>query len=134
MQLNFKLIKEGDNITNKEQFIKDFQEYVKKLPDGIFVCNIKKWFKKRSLNQNDFYWGVIIPKLSEYFCITPSEVHDEIKYKFLRVTWVGIGWEEISKTMSTTTLNTKEWEEYIDRIRKWIIEEYNITLPLPHEY
>ena len=39
----------------------------------------------RSLNQNNYYWGVVIEKLSEKLGYTKDEMHDILKFKFLGV-------------------------------------------------
>lgn len=131
--LKFKLIKENGNITNADQFKRLFNEYFWKEKDGVFILEVKKWYKKRTLSQNEFYHWVIVKELSEYFWISVEQMHDEIKYKFLSQRFTWIDWDEIIKIKSTTELNTVEFEIFLEEIRKWMSSEYWVVLSYPNE-
>ena len=131
MQLNFKLIKKGNNITNKEQFIKDFQEYVKNLPDGIFVCNINKWTKPRSKAQNRFFHWPFIEDLALKLWCNAEEAKKEVKFECLAKTFIWLDWNKKYETQSTKELTTKEFEEFIERVRLWCRENYWYELVYP---
>jgi hypothetical protein len=93
---------------------------------------INRVAKKRSKNENSYYWGVVIAKLVKEFGDTPDEVHKGLKEKFLRKEAKILG-EEVTITESTTELSTVEFEEYLSQIRMWASLEWNIVIPLPHE-
>ena len=80
-------------------------------------------------NQNGYYWGVVIPILSDYFGYMPDEMHDALKYKFLRIG----GTDQLPKIKSTTKLDTKEWEDLMEQIRIWALNDHGIKIPKPHE-
>lgn len=84
---------------------------------------------KRSKQQNNYYWGVVIEILANEFGYTKDEMHDTIKFIFMR--------EEIPgkpiHVKSTTELDTKETEELYEKIRIWSATNYGIYIPLPNE-
>lgn len=101
---------------------------------------IEKAKKKRSLNQNAFYHGVVTPcvagVLEHYGNDADNEVAHEIcKRDFLpregrRLVTLPSG--ETIEARSTTWLTTKSWEEYIERIRAWCAAE-GVEVPYPNE-
>lgn len=130
--LKFKLIKENWKVINWEQFKKLFSEYFWKQKDWTYTLEIKKWYKGRSLNQNNYYWNMLTEFAQEVW-VTPEELHEEMKYRFLRIPFKGINWEDMYKIRSTTELTTIQFEEYIEMIRREAQEEYNLMLNLPND-
>jgi hypothetical protein len=128
--LKFKLtMKAGTPEFNK----KEFNEYMSKLEDGNYSLEVKKIKNPRSLAQNRYYW-FICGLLAEKFKIENDKVHELLKYLFLRhEEWSDVAGVSIVSLKSTTDLNTKEFEEFLDRIRKWSLEEYNFVIPIPNE-
>lgn len=90
---------------------------------------IQSLSKKRSLNQNDYYWGVVIPYLLETIKYTDKDsLHHYIKTEFLADYTT-----PIPTVKSTTDLTTVEMEEFLTRVRQWASVEYGIYIPLPNE-
>ncbi|MDD5061962.1 MAG: hypothetical protein PHN44_06775 [Candidatus Marinimicrobia bacterium] len=90
---------------------------------------VRKEKSKRSLRENSYYWGVVIEILSNFTGYESEEMHEALKFKFLR-THEG---EALESVKSTTKLNTAEFEDYLERIRRWAAQEYNCFIPLPNE-
>ncbi len=86
---------------------------------------IRKERHTRSLNQNKYYWGVIIEILSNNFGYDKEEMHEALKFKFLKkhedTDLVTVG--------STAKLSTAEFTEYIDRVVRWAATEYQVVIP-----
>jgi hypothetical protein len=77
--------------------------------------------KQRTLEQNNYYWGVVIPAISDYCGMSPDETHEALKEKFLTVK-ARLKWDKRKKikyTKSTTQLVTKDFAAYILRIRNY---------------
>lgn len=93
-----------------------------------YVLEINKSKNKRSLSQNRFYWGVALPILSDHFGYNTEEMHQICAAIFLR-------YEKDGKDFvkSTTKLDTKEFENYLDKIRQWSMSEHGIHIPVPNE-
>ncbi len=96
-----------------------------KLEGQRIELTIRKERHVRSLNQNKYYWGVIIEILSNNFGYDKEEMHEALKFKFLKkhedTNLVTVG--------STARLSTAEFTEYIDEIMRWSSTEYQIVIP-----
>lgn len=85
----------------------------------------------RSNNQNSYYWGIVLPILAESTGYAKHEheiLHEQLKYKFLMNT----GKNGSPYVKSTTSLNTKEFEEYMSDIRVFASAELNCYIPEPN--
>lgn len=95
---------------------------------------VRKPSKKRSLNQNDYYWGVVVKILCEFTGNTLKDQHMDLRWRFLcRMDQKGRLYPE-----STTELSTVEYEEYLENIRRWAsdpddTESPHCYIPLPNE-
>ena len=101
---------------------------------------IRKRKKQRSGNQNRFYFGVILPEIREalidagYFMQNNEQVHELLKFKFLKATVTNEDTGEIIETLgSTKDMSTSEFETYLTAIRVWAAEYLNVTLSIPNE-
>jgi hypothetical protein len=87
----------------------------------------------RSVEQNNYYWGVVLKILSEHFGYIghgeKEELHDSLRTMFLvRTTKLGLKVVE-----STTKLDTELFERYLQAIRDWALAEHQCRIPLPNE-
>lgn len=95
--------------------------------------------KKRSNNQNSYYWGIVIEIMYRVFreagleLDTPMDAHDILKAKFNKEVVCNNQGEVIEVVKSTTKNNTFEQEEYHEKIRKWALEFWGVIIPLPNE-
>lgn len=97
--------------------------------EGLIGLTIRKKGKVRSIPQNSYYWGVVINILAnELGYEVPDDMHYELRRMFLKES----DKNGIVKSKSTTKLTTKEFEEYLEKIRIWAAKE-NIQIPLPNE-
>jgi hypothetical protein len=112
--------------------IDKFNSYLNTLKGGVLVT-IKKEKSQRSLEQNRYYWGVVIKLLCEEIGLNEDELHEVLKYKFLKEHAENKVLGEVDFVKSTTDLNTKEMEEYLEKIRVWATEFLNMNIPLPNE-
>lgn len=87
----------------------------------------------RSVNQNAYYWGVIIDMISKYLGYFPDEMHEILKRKFLPSKVVKLKDEEIVIPESTARLDSGEFENYLESIRIWAATDLNMTIPVPNE-
>jgi len=89
----------------------------------------RKKRKKRSLNQNSYYRGVVIKMLAEFLGYDEDDMHHMMRAKFLSFT----DDKGIEASRSTTTLSTVEMEEYLERIRQWAESFLHFRIALPNE-
>lgn len=102
-----------------------FQKYVSKQKNGKYLLEIKRWYKKRTLQQNKWYWEVLTI-LGEEFGYEKDELHENLKYTFMG----GMDDRGLFYTKSTTKLTTIEMMEYFEKIYQWAAEK-GIALPDP---
>ena len=101
---------------------------------GRHIIQFEKSRQQRSMPQNKYYWGVVVPILASEFGYYKDEMHELLRRKFLSYTRVSphTGEEELF-AKSTTKLNTQEMEVYLESIRTWALSEFSVYLPLPNE-
>jgi len=85
--------------------------------------------KKRSLNQNAWYWSCIVAMIAEAAGYSTEEAHEALKQKFLTI----YGDSELPTVRSTTSLSTTEMVEYCERCRQLAAEMFGIYVPDPGE-
>ena len=81
-------------------------------------------------NQNGYYWGVVIPIIANELGYTSDEMHQAIKFHFLRTG----GTENLPKVKGTSELQKDEWEELMEKIRAYFSSEFSIKIPSVEEY
>lgn len=103
-------------------------EYLKRI-SGPVTLIMKRPTKPRSVRENNYYWGVVIQLISDETGMTPEEAHQAMKWQFLRKQ-VG----NVFTVKSTAILNTLEFEDYVENVRRFAQTDLNIKIPLPNEY
>lgn len=107
---------------------RNFNNYINHLQGKEVQVSVGLVKKQRSNNQNRFLWGVCYKLLSDTTGYIPEEVHDAMRMMFLLDKT-----REIPTLLSTTGLTTKEFEEYLEKIRIWAAQELSCIIPLPNE-
>jgi len=93
----------------------------------------------RSINQNSYYWGVVIPGVQNVFAhygqpINPEEAHEYCKKEVGKLGRVIATPDSRPAIISRSTadLDTLAFENYLESIRAWA-GEYGEIIPLPNE-
>ena len=110
---------------------KTLDTFILSLKDGPFVLSLKSGGKKRTLPQNAYYWSVVIDYLRRHFGYEEQEMHDALRWQFLKVR--SDDPKKPDTVKSTTDLSTKEFIEYLDTIIRWAAVEYGVVIPDPEE-
>lgn len=122
--------------SNRKLFDYCLKEYEGKQAD--LVLDVHR--KRRSNEQNAYYWGVVLPCMLQGFIdaghtgLNIDDCHDYVK-----ATWLTKGKEIINpktgeaKTISKTTtiLSTTEMMELIEEIARFCAEILNVVIPEP---
>jgi|GEM_PF-770838 len=82
----------------------------------------------RSQAQNSYMWGVVYKIMSDETGYLPDEVHQLMAKQFLSYESQGEMF-----VRSTTRLNTKEMEDYLENVRRFATVELHCFIPLPNE-
>lgn len=116
-----------------------FDMYLSALPEEVFVSVTKKG-QIRSSNQSKYYWGVVIPLISESTGYTKDETHEWLKENILAIEVIpdkcrriSIAGREIKFVPSTTQITTEEFENFMSKTREWASMELSCYIPLPNE-
>lgn len=112
---------------NLDPTFRKITDYVRD-KDDFFVIEIQKSKRVRSLNQNKYYWGVVIKIISDHTGYTSDETHQVLASMFL--SYISNGRTFVK---STTKLNTFDFEQYLDKCRKWANDEMSAYIPMPNE-
>ena len=82
----------------------------------------------RTLRQNRWYWSCVVGIPAEHYGYLPEEMHEAYKWMFLR----RFEEDKPNTVKSTTSLDTKEFTEYIEKCRCWAAQE-GFNIPSPEE-
>lgn len=95
--------------------------------------NIQKLKSTRSCQQNK-YWWCIVSILSKEIGYTKDELHEILKFKFLKKEKVDEKTGEIFEYVgSTAKLSKTEFAEIVDGLIQWSSETFGVSLPIPNE-
>ncbi len=127
-------------IKDRRLFIQDrrrFDASVAKLDDRWdYEIVVQRLYANRSLQQNAWYWGVIVEAIAEHTGYTADETHDILKMKFIPKRLAvcdgnGEVQDEFVVGGSTRKMTTSEFGDYCESIRQWAAETLDIDIPDP---
>ena len=104
--------------------------------DIVLCFKIKR--RKRSNEQNAYYWGVVIPLMTEAINqlghdLDEEETHEFLKSRFNTKQVEVFDGHYIDIPQSTRKLDTKDFMDFIDRIQKFAATMLNLYIPSPNE-
>jgi len=118
--------------SNNELYLKGLSYY----NNNNVELTLKKIIKKRSYNQNAYYWGVVIKMLSEHIGEKNRlKVHESLKFALgIRKCYFDlVNNKPFEMVVSTTKYSTTDFEEYLQRVRLFCNEHFALMIPLPNE-
>lgn len=137
--MNYEIISEVKNgsLTRNRNLIKDA---IATFEGKQIVIKIEKFKKKRSTQQNRFYYGIVIPIVQNCLkeaghVMTNESTHDLIKLKFLKETLFvnETTGEVIERIKSTTELSTSQFMDLLAEINNFTFEYFGVNLPSPND-
>lgn len=141
-KISFKFDISEDGKVSKIHQKQYFNDFLKQFAGKSVKVTVEKWKKQRSLNQNNYYWGCVLPFVIDGMVgvgypkseLSTILVHDFLKAKFVKKEVVNEQTGEvISMIGSTSALTTTDMMDYIDDIKKWASEFLGIYIPDPME-
>lgn len=96
--------------------------------NGEIELVIQKRKRSRTLKQNAYYRGVVVPMIAKETGDSDKRMHEILKRKFLK-DFTFINGEVFYFSRTTTTLTTKQFVEYIDEIKLWALDFLNLNIP-----
>jgi hypothetical protein len=125
--MEFKIKTETDKGGVKQYIDKLDLEHGKTYHVGITVKRAT-----RSISQNSLYW-LWLTCIRQETGNDKETLHEYFKQEFLGRRTVEIFNTEVYPLRSTTGLNTKEFTDYLDKIKVFAGTELGIILPLPED-
>lgn len=113
------------SLDDRSQFV----NYLNSLDGKRVQLTVEKVKHNRSLNQNSYYWGVVLKLIAGYTGAEPEEVHDALKMQFSQKRFVG----NLVAPASTKRMDTIQFTDYIEKVRRWAAEELSVSIPDPQE-
>ena len=116
------------------------KEAIRSYEGKTVTLSIKLARKERSINQNNYYWGVIVviwkkliqEEWGEFF--TSQEVHEFLKYNCNYIEKIDVETGEILRVSKSTKENsTVEQEEFHLKARQLAYSMFGVEIPLPNE-
>jgi energy-converting hydrogenase A subunit M len=132
---NGKIKDNGLYINNRNQFDKDILFFLNK----DVTVTIEKKKRKRSLDQNAYLHGVVIPMCREGlldvgYRYTLEEVKTDLKRMFAIHEKANENTGELREYIKDTSdMTTSEMMDFIAQIQQWGAEYLNIVIPDPNE-
>jgi hypothetical protein len=95
-----------------------------------FYLGYKK--KSKSKEQRGYYWGVVLPLISDHTGYERHEIHELNKEYFLKV-WVRFpNGTEKEKILSTEDLDASDTERFYEEVRRYWGSQ-GVPIPKPNE-
>ena len=108
-------------------------------PGKQVTITIQKKKRNRSVFQNAYYWGVVIPLVQQGLIDTGWRVDKESTHEFLKTKFnikelINEDSGEIKTYIgSTTRMTTSEMMDYFAEITQWAAEDLGVQIPEPGE-
>lgn len=111
----------------------EFTAAMRRFPDGIIGVRFEVLREKRSLQQNRYWHGVVIPLFAEHCGYELDEMKDALSLKLIPKEVVDMDTGEVRIVPGhTSDLNTKQFNEMIERAQR-LGAEMGIYVPDPNE-
>lgn len=124
----------GCGISNQQEL----NQYLSGRNDGWYLLTIKKPQSEITIQQHRFYRGVVLGVCqtaiydSGQGMWSVDEIHEELKKRFGVRKFILGGKSEVIKSMAN--YQKEDYSEYLERIRGWLFDPYEVVLPSPQDY
>ena len=105
-----------------------YYKYLNTLEGRNVDITVRRSQRHRTIPENRYYRGVVVPYFAEFTGYDPEEAHMALRQRFLST----VDEHGLMKIRSTTDLTTVEFEEYMTRCRR-LGDELGFYIPLPNE-
>lgn len=118
---------------------RELDDLIRSLAGKRVRIKLSIYQKKRSQNQNAYYWSVVIGAITQLFrengnYVDAEDVHEFLKLRVGKLAQVIVlpDGEVVKGLGSTAKLSTIEMEVYLEKCRAFAAE-YGVVIPLPNE-
>lgn len=112
----------------------DYLSRIKLSATAKYVVEIKQWRRMRTVRQNKLLW-MWMHAIAAETGHTPEEMHAYYKQLFLSTVVVkDVNGDEVRVAAGTSTLNTEEFNKYLERVNQHALDFHNCALPWPDTF
>lgn len=122
----FKILKQTDKEKVKYYIDNKLKE------NKQYIVDIKEKRSQRSVNQNALYW-LWVACICDETGGNKDQIHEELKQMFLPKEQAKGITEIVERPVSTTSLDTLQFKQYLDKIQVFANTELGIDLPNPDD-
>jgi hypothetical protein len=110
--------------------------FLSRLKGKVVEVQVRPERKRRSLNQNSWYWVAVVPAVAQYLSeATGREFSDEQAHYVLKSAFIGVVETPLGLIpLESKTLTTEEFAAYCEKIRAHCASEWGFTIPGPEAY
>lgn len=108
----------------------DYARLVRSLRGRYVEATLRKRRSQRSMKENRYYWGVVVPLLAEHCGYDKQEMHEVLAMRFLRIEDDAL--TGAPRRKRTPDTDTAEFEEYLDACRR-LAADIGVNIPEPNE-
>ncbi len=126
------VIKSSGVIQNEEEVRNKLFAGFSLLANGNYTITVTKQTRKRSIDQNAmmwWWWGIIEKSTGQ----DKNDIHDYFCSRFIDHRIVSFNGKNSNVTGRTSSLNTKQFGEFLDKVHAEVSTELGIRLPLPND-
>jgi hypothetical protein len=106
----------------------------KAMSPGPVTVRVKRASRKRTLDQNSFWWAVPVKLLAEHCGYTDTQMHYALLGECFGYTAGPIGGQPVPVKSSSSDLTVEEFTHLIDWVLTWAPTELGVTIPSPNEW
>jgi hypothetical protein len=115
-----------------KEVVKSYIDRLNIEKEKIYIVNIGLHRTTRTLDQNSLYW-LWIKCIEGETGQNRTELHEFFKGYFLGEKKIRVSGKEITTTNTTTDLDTKQFTDYMEKVKVFAAAELEIILPLPED-
>ena len=109
----------------------DSKDIITELAELIIKAERPK--KVRGKQYNRYYWAVVVKTMEGETGYTAKECHDLLKKLLLPAREVELNGIRVQLLANTHDMEPKDFDNYVERCRTWIINQFGVAVPLPNE-
>lgn len=108
-----------------------FRKSLQTLRNANVEVTVRRRRAQRSHQQNAYYWGVVVALLAEHLGYQADEMHEALKFKFLRTEAEEV--QGLPRVKSSASLSTVEFNTYVENVVTWASAEFGLDIPDPNQ-
>jgi len=131
MPKTINITKEAGVVLYRDYIIQTLDNALNTCANGQYTLSLKKRVKKRTLDQNAYFW-LLMTCIEKETGEDKYVIHDFYCSKFLRSTETIKGMD-MNIVRGTSKLTTQQFNDFLDRVREHAKDFFGMTLPVPED-